>query len=627
MGRRLLPLVIFSFLLTLAACTKEELFSEERRAATDSLLGVYFSGALYSNVVDDGGDEVLFEFDDGSSVKVSRSVTAVCNCLQRPLPSVSVYKGWWRVDGSDVGVSETAELNNLRSKLVCAAFDFDNVYLYVSNGNVLRIPCRRDMSLWGFKLEKAYNPQLPEDVECTISGTRISGKLPSGIIGSGLCPTFEYRGQSLKVGGEFQHSKCSPRVFGGRTDYVLTLFDGSTVTYSVEFSEDYPTVWLYTDHQASIESTDRYVDGVIKIEDRGHLYWDQDVFESGMQIRGRGNSTWLNFPKKPYKIKLSKKASIFGMSKNKDWALLANYSDKSLLRNTVALKLSQILGMSWTPGCFNVDVYLNGNYIGSYDFCEHKEVAKHRVDIDVEAGDCYLEIEAKKDKPVWFDTKRMNIPIMFSEPETPSDDLVREVRNYIDGFETALTSSYFADPRKGYASYVDVDSFAKNFIIQELSKNIDADLFKSLFLVKRKGGKLEFYHVWDFDLALGNCNYLNGHAQVSNGPTGWYILNHSQEGINTGWYHYMFKDPAFRSKVKEIWQEAYPQMAQMPDFIEERYSMMVGSAGRNFDRWKTLSIYVWPNTVWLGDYRLEVEYMRDFYSERLEWMNNEISQW
>ena len=444
------------------------------------------------------------------------------------------------------------------------------------------------------------------------------------MLANDLCPVFSFRGISLHVDGELQKNGVSTHSFAKTVKYELTKYDGSTLTYEVTLTEAYPSI--YIDYTADRIHRTRYIDATMKITDPEHRYWFVDGFESQIQIKGRGNSTW-DFPKKPYHIKLAEKASIFGMHKNRDWVLLANYSDKSLLRNQVGQRLAKIVGMSWVPETFNVDLYINSKYNGSYDFTEHKEVANHRVDIDVEAGDCYLEIEAKKDNPVWFDTKRMNIPIMFTEPEEPSNELKAEVENYINEFESVLTSSSFDDPVWGYEAFIDVESFAKNFIVQELTKNIDADLFKSLFLVKRKGGKLEFYHVWDFDLALGNCNYLGGHPGASNGPEGWFIMNHSQEGINTGWYYYLFKGPKFKAVVKRIWQESYPGLQTIPDFIEEKYARMAGSAGRNFMRWQILDYYIWPNIVWLGDYRLEVEYMMDYYSKRLEWMNGEISKW
>lgn len=163
-----------------------------------------------------------------------------------------------------------------------------------------------------------------------------------------------------------------------------------------------------------------------------------------------------------------------------------------------------------------------------------------------------------------FDDTKLTYKVMLTE-EYPSIWLYTEGGKEI---EASLSSSFFSDPMKGYRSFIDINSFISNYIIQELSKNIDADLFKSLFLVKRKGGKMEFYHVWDFDLAFGNCNYLNAHEAVSTGPEGWYIRNHTQEGINTGWYYHIFNDPWFTAQLKTKWTTIYPQLKSLPEEIK-----------------------------------------------------------
>lgn len=615
---------IVSLALCLTACTKE-VWTEEQAEITDQLIAKFYSPALYTSCGQEG-DTFVFGFSDGSTISIDTDLTPVFDASGGSFPDVQVKKGFWRVNGEQTHISLSEGEGNMRSKTVCAAYDCNAIYIYMSNGNVLHIPSTREGSLWGFEFLEEDNPELGEDVVCTINNTKISGKFPSGLLSKEFCPHICYRGSSVSVKGKPQRNRKSTNNYSGSVEYVLTLFDESQITYTVSISEPYPSVWLYTDNGKPIVSKDTYVSGRIKIYDPENKYWAKSEFISSMQIRGRGNSTWNMFPKKPYKIKLDSKASIFGMNDNKDWALMANYTDKSLLRNTMGMELSRICRMSWTPGVYNVDVYLNDDYIGSYDFTEHKEVAKHRINIDIAAGDCYLEIEAKKDNPVWFDTP-MHFPIMFTEPELPSEELKAEIIQYFTDFEKSLTASYFKDPDKGYRAYVDVDSFVNHYIIQELAKNIDADLFKSLFLVKRKTGKLEFYHVWDFDLAFGNCNYLNAHKEVSTGPTGWYIRNHTQEGINTGWYYYMFKDPYFVAKVKKRWNEVYPQLVELPEKIIEKSKTMYGSAGRNFTRWGTLDKYVWPNVVWLGDYGQEVDYMLGFYRERVEWMNNEISKW
>lgn len=615
-----LSLLIFA-LLFCHSCTKE-LYTEEQMQTTDELLSAFYSSALFASC-SASGTLTSFVLSDGTSVAVDSRSTPVYQASDGVFPEVSLQKGRWRINGVSTGISSDEGLGNLRSRVVCVAYDCDAIVIYLSNGNVLHIPSSESGSLWGFKFRAEDNPSLSSDVNCSISRTSLIAEVPYGSLAEDLCPDISFRGKGLTVGGEAQRNRRSKQNFSGKVEYVLTLFDDRKLTYTVELNEPYPTVRIYTEDCVSIGKTD-YVNGTIKITDPGKAYWDVEEFTSPMKIRGRGNSTWSNFPKKPYKIKLDEKAGIFGMNANRDWVLLANYTDKSLLRNTLAMRVSEICGMSWTPETFNVDVYLNDNYIGSYDFTEHKEVAKHRVNIDVDAGDCYLEIEAKKDNPVCFDTK-MGFPIMFTDPEQPSQTLQDEIVRYFDDFEASLVSASFKDPQKGYRAYVNVDSFVNHYIIQELAKNIDADLFKSLFLVKRKNGPLEFCHVWDFDLAWGNCNYLSAHEGVTNGPEGWYIRNHTQNGINTGWYWYMFQDPWFVSKVKSRWAELYPALKALPDEIRKRSSLMRGSAGRNFTRWPILDTYIWPNLVWLGDYDAEVDYLLDFYSRRLEWMNTQLS--
>lgn len=99
------------------------------------------------------------------------------------------------------------------------------------------------------------------------------------------------------------------------------------------------------------------------IEDIDSYYSDQVSFTGTGGTRGRGNSTW-NMDKKPYRIKLDEKATLLGMSNDKDWALLANHTDKTLLRNITAFELSRIVGMKWTPGSLSIDLYMNDQYQG-----------------------------------------------------------------------------------------------------------------------------------------------------------------------------------------------------------------------------------------------------------------------
>lgn len=382
--------------------------------------------------------------------------------------------------------------------------------------------------------------------------------------------------------------------------------------------QNIPVIYIDTNGKG-IYDKENYVDGTITIQDHYKLYSDVTDFTAEMGIRGRGNSTW-GFPKKPYKVKLKEKASIFGMGADKEWVLLANYSDRTLLRNIVAMRMSEMCGFAWTPHMYSVHVYLNKTYKGVYTFCEHKKVHKNRVDIDVDAGDVYLEIEQQQDETTCWWTG-MGVPMMFSDPEVPSDELLAEVKQWFADFETALYSDYLADPERGYAAYIDVDSFIDFYIVQEMAKNTDGNLRKSSFITKKKGGKLQMYHLWDFDLTFGN-NGWNLHE-----PEGFYVFTHKSDCTpGDNWFNRMAKDPAFVQRLKARFNELVPQLQTIPAFIDEQARILDKAEDLNFQVWDINESVDWLNCPSLGSYEAEVEFLKDFYTKRLEWMRREINK-
>lgn len=371
-----------------------------------------------------------------------------------------------------------------------------------------------------------------------------------------------------------------------------------------------------------------YIPAKIIIDDPDKVYSDVEKLSSEMQIRGRGQSTW-DMDKKPYRIKLNEEQKVLGMPKNKDWCLLANYADKSLLRNSTAMLLSEICDMSWTPRHVPVEVYLNNTYIGVYDLFEAKEVTKHKVNINLDAGDLYIEIEQNDNE---FYTSRCGVPMRIKEPEEHTSAQLTRLKTFANEFETVLYSSYYADPTNGYAKYIDVDSFVDNYIIEELTKDIDGNVRKSSFMtLEAATGKLKFYHQWDFDLTLGNCDYypgdMNGCSGEPNGPKGWWIRDYNTASTKgDGWYNRLFKDPVFVKKVKDRWNELYDDFSTVPLYIDKWSTEMGDAAGRNFNKWKILNKYVWPNYKIPGSYSGEISWLKQFYTERLEWMNTNLNK-
>ena len=377
-----------------------------------------------------------------------------------------------------------------------------------------------------------------------------------------------------------------------------------------------PTVHITTEGGKAIDSKDNYVNATFRFEDPSRFYTDEESLELTGRIKGRGNTTW-GMPKRPYRIKLDEKAHVFSRWGNKDWILLANYSDKTLLRNIMAMEISRICGMSWTPMMLSVEVYLNGQYQGVYAFSDHKEIAGHRVNIEVATetdleGGYYLELEEAMDEPVCFKTV-WDTPVMFHEPEYPTEAQQKYVREWFNGFEHALERVQ-GEHDDAYRSYIDVPSFINYYIIQEITKNPDGNVRKSTYLTKEKGKPLEMYHVWDFDITLGNCDYTNFEK-----PEGWQMRY-------VKWYNQMFFDPAFKKAVVDRWNELYPTLlTQVPAFLDRQHALMAGAEARNFDRWKILGVKVWPNYYFFPTYEEEYAFLKEFYEARLAWLNDRIN--
>ncbi len=203
-----------------------------------------------------------------------------------------------------------------------------------------------------------------------------------------------------------------------------------------------PVLKITTDNGAPIVSRDTYLPGQMTLESN---VAGVAPLTGGLEIRGRGNSTWDLMPKKPYRLKLTDKQPLLGMPSSRDWVLLANYSDKTLLRNSIAMQLGASLGMPWTPRSAFVEVWVNNRYDGVYQLTENIKVAKDRVNIDeldeddvapdTISGGYLLEVDFRQDGYTIFSSID-HLPIVFQDPEEPVQAQEDYLKGYIDEFES-----------------------------------------------------------------------------------------------------------------------------------------------------------------------------------------------
>ncbi len=428
--------------------------------------------------------------------------------------------------------------------------------------------------------------------------------------------------------------------------------------------KDFPRIDITWEQETQrlAEGEYTWVDGTVRFRDPKGMYKDDDdtAYENDsqvlqMRIRGRGNTSYdaEGGIKHSYKIKLAEHRKVFGMKGDKDWILLADVQDPSLLRNAVALRISRLVSMPWTPKYRAVEVYFNGNYGGCYLLVEGKEVDReNKIPITVVGpgetdGGYLLEIDNKGDYDRYFRTETFQKKIKFKEPEfgdrynpDNSADAVAQmdyITGYVNDVERLLKERAF-DPETGYQSKLDLYTFIGNYIVQELTMNVDGGMRLSTYFAKDKDTKLFMPMVWDFDLALGNCSYIGSAFNLSpgmDGPEGWFIKirggsfeNGDWDGSQKSYYQYLFEDPLFVAALKERWNLVKPRLDMIPDFIDKMAEYNKPAYDHNVTAGKNPRAARWaynpPDnfTSWSE----AVAYMKDFYTQRLSWLDTEINK-
>lgn len=327
----------------------------------------------------------------------------------------------------------------------------------------------------------------------------------------------------------------------------------------------------------NIETTDG--DGItdksnwkdIKFSFQGNAFFES--WEDSGYIKGRGNSTF-RLAKKPFNVKFYKKKSLLGMSNSKKWVFLANYRDPTLMRNDITFRLGQLAdNLEWTPHGEFVDMVFNGNYVGNYYVCEKINVNKYHVDIDEMCdadtigvnltGGYLLQIDKYYDEINKFKTSRLGFPIeiISPEPEMCQRLQIEYIKNYIDNIEIKLQTEDF---RTLYENYIDLPSFIDYYIVQIVAGNSDFHAPHSVYMYKKRNGKLYMGPLWDFDFST----------------------YYHEDGImhfDTFWYKYLFKDRFFIEKLKERWNRLKPIFeADIYDYILKKRQYIFLSALENF---------------------------------------------
>lgn len=426
-------------------------------------------------------------------------------------------------------------------------------------------------------------------------------------------------------------------------------------------SENIPAVFINTasgtSEQINTDKNVREAGHISVLEADGTISLDYPL----TYIKGRGNTSYTEFEKKPYQIKLPDSIPFLGMSPAKKWIFISNSADPTLLRNALSRNLAGHLGLAQSKEGVFVDLYLNGEYVGNYYVTEKIEVKKNRLNItDLEESTKIANNNADfaLHETAWGDTtKAKEIPnepgditggylierdfddrflkeveehgsyfitdasesFILRSPEHASEKQIAYIDEYIQGVENAILSSDGIDHNTGkyYTEFIDLDSFVRKYLLEEVTANYDGGVASSYFYKDSDtvSDKLYAGPVWDYDVTWGNAPAYLGH--ISSSPNRLTRLAAHRD--STSWFSALYEKPEFYQEMTACYaNEISAYLTILAKDVLPRLSEMTEASA------------VMDRTRWEDEYRLheeiadreeEIEFLSDFILLRKEFLD------
>ncbi len=478
-------------------------------------------------------------------------------------------------------------------------------------------------------LEAANNPYVTSDIHwAAADGTslvlraQIDHVIPPSALKNAVLTVSVPDGCTVSLVGSI-NSDGTVNLLDSMGCYVRVSDDLGSSLYYIETTctLQMPVILIETNSGAPITSKEEYIDAAISIES-DYTAGLPSLEPSAAKIRGRGNTTWEWAEKKPYKIKFEEPVSVLGMESGKTWVLLANFADKSLIRNYVALECAKVLdNMDCYATQYPVDVYINGEYAGIYTLGQQVEVGQDRLYIQEDAGNVNtgflleLGVSHESGHPVFSSSILRSIGVL--EPANADEQTLTYIQNYINVTDNAVKLM------DHYENYIDVPSLIDWFIMTELSYNADSCFRRSVFMTKGAGQKLKMSQVWDFDLAFGNSVADQQRYEE------WACLTDDGGYVHYNWMCQLMRDDTFVTQLRERWNAVKDKLLETAmASLEEGYRLTAPSADDNFALWDILfaRVGMQPEAVVLCyTHERQVEYLKTFIEKRWNWMDQELN--
>lgn len=336
------------------------------------------------------------------------------------------------------------------------------------------------------------------------------------------------------------------------------------------------------------------------------------------RISARGNSTF-GTEKKAYTITLDNAAPLCGLESGKKWNLLALYFEYDKIHTKLIYEMADYLGLEYTPGCTWVDLYCNGKYQGLYLLTEAVTVADGRVEIhdldkenemtrnpaNISGGYLIEREEAERLEPTeaYFTTALCGYNFALKSPKVPTDEELDYISNYIQNIENMLVEG-----DSGYKDYLDLDSFAKQFLIDKIVLNPDAMRMSAFYYKDRNSDILKAGPLWDYDRAIGTSlpDYTASLESYPNSMNDWYMP--------------LYRDEEFYNKLLSYYELLLPFLEDMLETGIDRYATMLRPSIA-MDATKYPLEKIDNDSRSYAEYENYIKYLKFFLAGRLNYLN------
>lgn len=366
----------------------------------------------------------------------------------------------------------------------------------------------------------------------------------------------------------------APLIISEDDNVLINVSEEAILNESIK--AELPHIYITIEDEQEVTSKDIYLNANLSIEG---ITSETDLNIVSTRIKGRGNSTWT-LPKKPYRLKLDKSTSLLGLPAAKDWVLLANYIDYTLMTNAVAMEIGKQLGMPYTHDIVSVDLTVNGIYRGNYNLTQQVEIHENRVNVG--SNGILWELDSYFDEDWQFKTTKYNLPVMLKDPKVESEGVFINWQTEFNEFINLVGDISF--PKNNYGETFDKQQFVNYVLVNMLVGNQEICHPKSVFIHKKEGGKYTMGPLWDFDYSFG---FSEEHSRTYFNYVDLPLFGSNDKRVGSVFFKRLLLDPDIKNIFKKTWSVyKAKQFNELMNFIEVFAATIRNSQKRDYEKWK-----------------------------------------